>query len=138
MEGSLDIAICGSLNYIYMTTLHGGLKWETIFQIVNNSAFIVLASAVGLFPIWAMYFYCKNFDKWEDEEWEEKYGAALEGVKKDKRSALAYPMIFMIRRFALVIIVTIARHRLFVQIPTMVLFSTIQVGYLASFRPSEE
>ena len=43
----------------------------------------------------------------------------------------------MIRRFALVFVIIVGREHLFAQISIMILFSTLQVGYLASFKPSE-
>ena len=105
MEGGLDIFLCAALNYIYLMHSAGGLQWENTFDIVNNVALIALAFVTLLFPGWAMWFYCKNFEKWGDEEFEEKYGAAYEGLRTDKRSALGYPMIFMLRRFALMVVV---------------------------------
>ena len=138
MEGSLDIAICGSLNYIFIKKESGGLQWDTSFQVVNNLALIVLGIAVAAFPIWMMWFYCRNFKNWEDEEFEERYGAAFEGLKKDRRSAMGYPLIFMLRRFALVFVVTVGAKYLFLQLIVMVLSSVIQVAYLTTFQPSEE
>mmetsp|Transcript_6846 Transcript_6846/g.9417 ORF Transcript_6846/g.9417 Transcript_6846/m.9417 type:complete len:86 (-) Transcript_6846:1131-1388(-) len=84
-----------------------------MFEIVNNVTFILLSVSVILFPLWAICFYCKKFKKWQDKDFEEKYGAALEGLKKDSRTALGYPIIFMLRRFALVITVTLGTNYLF-------------------------
>ena len=133
IEGCLDISICASLNYIYIQTSHLGLQWDTTFQIVNSAALIILAAAVFIFPFWMLYFYCKNFSKWEDEHFEEKYGQAFEGLKKTQRSSIVYPVVFILRRFALVVIVTLGRDHLFIQIITMVTFSAIQVYYLTSY-----
>ena len=47
-------------------------------------------------------------------------------------------MIFMIRRFALVIVVTIGRFHLWLQMTTMVVSSVIQVAYLTNWQPSAE
>ena len=38
--------------------------WDTTFQVVNNVALIVMAVAITVLPIWIIYFYCKNFEKW--------------------------------------------------------------------------
>ena len=108
---------------------------------MNNVALIVMAVVIVILPPWIIYFYCKNFDKWRDEEFEEKYGATFEGLRKDRRSTLAYPVIFMLRRFALVIVVVIKNEEneghLFLQLAVMILFSTMQVAYLSTFNPSE-
>ena len=36
--------------------------------------------AVGL-PIWVIIFFLRNIHRWEDEEFEEKHGAVLEGTR---------------------------------------------------------
>lgn len=114
MEGCIDIAICAVLNLkIRMLDSEDGLRWDTTFYCLNNAALFVLLFAVAAFPIWALWFYCKNFDKWEDETFEERYGAAYEGLKKDRRATLAYPLIFMLRRFALVLTVIQFKEHLF-------------------------
>lgn len=113
MEGAIDIAICAVLNLTYSFEEADGLRWDTTFYCVNNAALFVLLFAVAFFPIWALFFYCKNFDKWEDETFEERYGAAYEGLRKDRRASLAYPLIFMLRRFALVMSVILTEKDLF-------------------------
>jgi len=75
--------------------------------IVNSLSLIILSPFVFSFPIWATFFYCNKFKKWEDESFQEKYGAALEGMRLDRRSSFGYVLIFMLRRFALVLIVTV-------------------------------
>lgn len=55
-----------------------------------------------------------------------------------KRSALAYSTIFMTRRLALILIVTVFREHLFIQINTMFLFSAVQVFYLTTYLPMKE
>ena len=71
-----------------------------------------MAAAIAILPIWITYFYCKNFEKLDDAEFEEKYGATYEGLRTDSRAILAYPVIFMMRRFALVFVITVARDHL--------------------------
>ena len=82
------------------------MQWNTTFEVVNYVTMIVMGIAVCLLPPWILLFYCKNFNKWNDEDFSEKYGAIFEGIRKDKTSVLAYPIIFILRRFALVVIVT--------------------------------
>ena len=91
-----------------------------------------------VFPSFVLWFYCKNFSKWEQEQFQERYGAVLEGLRLDKRSSLGYAMIFMFRRFALVLIVIVFSKQLVVQVTVMVLCSSIQIGYLMSYKPIEE
>ena len=113
MEGCLDIAICSALN-IMKGVEDGGLDWSDRFHIVNNVALIVLTLAVAAFPIWILYFYCTRFALWGDERFEHKYGALFEGLKTDQRSSMVYPLIFLIRRFALVVIATVTKEIVFI------------------------
>ena len=46
-------------------------------------------------------------------------------------------MLFMLRRFALVLVVTRLGEFLFAQILILVFFSVIQVAYLTTFKPNE-
>ena len=47
-------------------------------------------------------------------------------------------MLFILRRFALVLVVTSLSKFLFAQISILVFFSTIQVAYLTTFKPNED
>ena len=132
LEGALDIAMCAALNFLYVEE---GIAWDSTFQVVNSVTLIVLVSAIFIFPVLAIIFYCKNFEKWDEEDFEAKYGAVYEGLNTKRRSSLAYPMIFMGRRFVLVLLVTVVRDSLPIQVVTMVGFSVIQVAYLTTYRP---
>mmetsp|Transcript_38853 Transcript_38853/g.50866 ORF Transcript_38853/g.50866 Transcript_38853/m.50866 type:complete len:257 (-) Transcript_38853:602-1372(-) len=138
LESCLDIAICASLNATYLRENDAEMLWDTSFHVINNISLICLSLTIVLLPIWVLVFYCRNFKKWQNDGFEEKYGAIFEGLRTDRRSSLGYPMIFILRRFALVLVVTVGRDHLFAQMSLMVCFSTAQVGYLATYKPSEE
>ena len=106
------------------------MLWDSPFYVVNNITLIVLGIAVIMFPAWVLIFYCRNFAKWEDEGFENKYGAVFEGLRKDRRSSLAYPVIFILRRMLLVFISTVTKEHFFIQLFAMVLISMSQVAYL--------
>mmetsp|Transcript_8669 Transcript_8669/g.10695 ORF Transcript_8669/g.10695 Transcript_8669/m.10695 type:complete len:406 (-) Transcript_8669:168-1385(-) len=138
LEGCLDIGLCAALNILYLQEPGVYMEWETLFDVVNNVTLFLLSVAIIILPFWILWFYCNNFSKWRDEHFEEKYGAVFEGLKKDQRSSLGYPIIFTLRRFALVLVVTIGRNSLVVQICVMLFFSTTQVAYLTTYSPSED
>ena len=124
LEGCLDISICATLN-ILKGVEDDGLDWSDKFFIVNNVSLIVLSLAIVAFPVWVLIFYCTRFDQWMDEKFEHRYGAIFEGLHADQRSSLAYPFIFVIRRFALVIIAVVTKEILWIQLTTMLLFSIL-------------
>ena len=138
MEACLDIAICFGIEYRYGLDGQVDLESSTLFYTVNTIVKVLLVSAVVIFPVLAIVLYLRKFDKWQDEAFEERYGATLEGLRKDKKGSIFYPFLFMIRRllFAVVAIVTI--EHLFVQTITLVTLSIIMVGYLSEIQPFDE
>jgi len=138
LEGYLEILTCATINWLYIRGTENGWEWGSTFFVINNVTLILLSIAIVVLPIWTVAFFCKNFAKWQDEEFAEKYGAAVEGLDLRHRSILAYPFIFMVRRCALILVVVIWREHLFVQIEAMVIFSVLQVAYLTTYRPFEE
>ena len=125
LEGCLDIVLCAALNVIYIQENDIGYEFHTVFHATNTITLFALGLVIVVLPIWTLWFYCRNFKNWEDEHFEEKYGAVFEGLKKEQRIVLAYPMIFMTRRFFLVLIVTVFRNSMVVQLSVMLLYSTI-------------
>ena len=134
LEGCLDISICAMLNFVSKD----GLKWESGMHLVNNIFLIFLSVIVIAFPIWVFWFYCKRFAKWEDKKFQSHYGAIFEGLKTNQKSSLAYPMIFLIRRFILIFVAKVTQTHFFVQLSSTVIVSFIQVSYLVAFQPFEE
>ena len=64
LESCLDISICASLNYIYSSAAEDSIRWDTMFQVLNNVTLIVLVVTIAVLPPWIIYFYCKYFKKW--------------------------------------------------------------------------
>ena len=110
MEACLEISICIMLQFHY-SDRYGDpiLQFDTWFHIVNSVTFIIFGAAIGLFLPFIAIFYVKKFNQWEDETFEVRYGAVFEGLRKDRMSAIGYPILFILRRilFALVTILCI-------------------------------
>ena len=123
LEGCLDIVICAVLNFVNDMDSEDGMMWDSIFLKINNVSLIVLGIAVAIFPLWVLIFYCKNFARWNDENFESKYGAVFEGLRTDRRSALAYPIIFLTRRSVFITIAYVTQKMYVVQLGTMTIIS---------------
>jgi len=64
---------------------------------------MVLTVVVVLLPFFILYFYCKNFEKLGDEKFAGNFGSVYEGLHL-KRSALFYPIFFIVRRASLALV----------------------------------
>ena len=107
MEALLDIFITGTVNLILFYELDD-IPMNGSFDILNTISMFLLYPLAGLFPFFVLGFYLYNFVNWGDENFEARYGTVLEGLRKDRRSSLLYPLTFSIRRilFTIVAIVT--------------------------------
>ena len=84
-----------------------------MFNSVNSVTLILLGSAVCLLPFGLGLFYYRRFSEWENETFENRYGAFLEGLKKDKKSSLAYPVMFVSNRIFFSVIAIILSEYFF-------------------------
>ena len=137
MEASLDIAISGSINLIVMIE-KGEVPMDTAFQIINSVALFVLYTATLAFPVFVLAFYALKFAKWEDEDFDSKYGTIFEGLRRNQRSSLLYPFFFAFRRVLLTLVIVLAADLLFLQLFSQLFTLSIQIWYLATYEPFEE
>ena len=114
MEAFLDISISGTIN-VFGLLASGEIPFDTTFNIINSVMLIVLYPICFIFPFAIVVFYLCHFAKWEDEEFENKYGAVFEGLRKGQRSSLLYPFVFSFRRALLVTVAIILSEHFFVQ-----------------------
>ena len=106
IEFCLDIAISIILQLHY-ADLNGGLFGSSEpFYLTNTIFTLILGPAAILFIIVMSFFYIRQFKNWGDPEFDDKYGAVFEGLRKDTKLSLLYPAIFISRRvlFAIVAI----------------------------------
>jgi hypothetical protein len=83
-------------------------------------------------------FYLKNFDKWESEEFDEIYGAPLEGLNKSKKSSLFFPVYFVIRRVSFCMTTFFLFDYVIIQLIVHYVLTMISIVYLTNFYPHEE
>lgn len=90
----MELSFCCFLNLYY------GAYEGTWAMKLNYCVSWFFAAALGLSPFLIIGFYNWHFKKLGDEEFEEKWGAPYEGLKKDSRWSLLYPVTFVLRRVA--------------------------------------
>jgi hypothetical protein len=76
LEGALDIAFAAYINLVY-----GEFNIHLFGSWVNYVSAYILGGAVILLPVWILWFYLRNYEHLENEEFAEKYGAVYEGLK---------------------------------------------------------
>lgn len=103
LEAALDfsIAMLINLNAIYELNSRGNTDWwlpHLPFFWLNylTVGFAALALFVG--PIFLLIFYTCRYKSWTDDKFEQRFGAVLDGLRKDTRMSIFYPAFFMIRR----------------------------------------
>ena len=77
---------------------------------------VILAIAMAFFVPFCIIFYLCRFRTWGDEKFENRYGTIFDGLRKDKKSSLLYPLIHFIRRFVFVFVAIFAIDKVFVQV----------------------
>lgn len=137
MEAFLDISIGGTLN-LMLAFRNGDMPWSSLFHVINSITLIVLFSAAAVFPVFICVFYCRSFARWNDPDFDQKYGAVFEGLRKDRRSSLLYPLIFSVRRILLTLLAFFFSHDFFIQVNLMNLLTSIQLIYLIHCKPFED
>jgi hypothetical protein len=103
MEASLDLAI----TTLYNVSIFGGLyedgnwdwwKPELPFFWMNSITTVASSLTLFLLPPFILIYYLRKFERWEDDKFENSMGSVLDGLSKDKKFVIFYPVFFMIRR----------------------------------------
>jgi hypothetical protein len=134
LEGALEIAFCVYINFKY-----GDYKSHVFGSIFNMLSAGVFGLCLVILPFWIIYFYIfKHFEDLEDEEFEKKYGAVYEGLRRDKKSVLFYPVYFVVRRVLFMVICFVLMQHVILQLGALVLSTLISAVYILHFQPFEE
>ena len=77
MEGYIDMILAGALNLrkASVGAVNAGVAYSLAFSVI----FCIILTVL---PIWVGIFYWRRRDLWADEEFDEKWGAPLEGLEK--------------------------------------------------------
>lgn len=138
LEAALDLSISITLQ-IYYSDLNGGLFGSSeVFYVMNSILTILLGPMVIIAAVFLTVFYIKTFHRWNDEDYDERYGAIFDGLRKDTKLALLYPIIFILRRILFSIVAIYSLDELIIQVACLFVFSTISVLYLIIVKPFEE
>ena len=125
LEAGLDISISIALQ-VYYSDLNGGLFNSTdAFFALNSVMTVILGPVVILAIVCYGIFYLCTFSQWSDESYDDRFGAVFEGLRKDTRLSLLYPLIFLVRRALFSVVAIFTQELLILQIACLFFFSTV-------------
>ena len=134
MEACLDICISFFLQ-VYFTEYNGGLFPDNgnAFLTVNSVAAILMTAAVVIIIALLFTFYYRNFSKWGEDKFDARFGAVFDGLRKDSKTAMFYPLIFILRRLIFALTSILLMDFFFWQVLQLLVFSTLAIAYLLAF-----
>jgi hypothetical protein len=83
-------------------------------------------------------FYLRYYDDWENEEFDKKYGAPLDGLKKNQKSSLIYPVYFVVRRSLFCLMTLVFYNYVIFQLFFHLILTMASIIYLITCVPQEE
>jgi hypothetical protein len=88
-------------------------------------------------PCFILIFYCKNFHKFEDEDFIEKWGAVYEGLEY-MRASLVVNIIFILRRMLFAYTCIKLYEQLWLQISLSMVVTTLAACFHVHYKPYED
>ena len=113
VEGALDICVCIAFQFEF-SEYNGGLNFNSAFEGINTVMTVIMLIAMSLFLPFCIIFYLCKFRTWGDPKFENQYGTIFDGLRKDKKSSLLYPLMHFIRRFSFTTVAILATDQVFV------------------------
>jgi len=101
MEAAIELIICTVLNVRYGKFLNGAPWGATL----NTFLAYFYTGVCFASPIVIYLFYSRNFKKLGEVRFHDRWGAIYEGLSPTKRTAIWFPVIFVIKRMLFVAIV---------------------------------
>ena len=134
LEAALEISFCAYFNFYY-----GEFKIRIFGSWFNYVSMGIMTSCLVLLPFFILDFYlATNFYKIDSEDFEAKYGSVYEGLKKDKKLSLIYPVYFIIRRMLFMCISMFMYKCVIIQILLMLLITMVEIIYIIEVQPFDE
>ena len=133
IEGVLEFAFAAAINIKYgKHDLHILGSW------VNYLFAIVFLIVLVVLPVFVILFYWYWFEKLDDEEFEKKYGAAYEGLKKDDTFSFVYMSFFIVRRIIFMVISLFLYQHVQLQLALMVVLTLFAACIVLHLKPFDE
>lgn len=126
--------------FSFILTIRYG-EWSGFGGSLNMVVAYLLAGLTLPLPFFFLYFYNRNYDIMNNEdediaeEFEEKWGAPMEGLHLDKKWSVVHPFIFISRRILFAVIVYWLFKYVIVQLALQLIITTLSYAYLTHFEP---
>ena len=120
IEGALELSFSAFINLKY-----GVCSFKILGSWVNYFYSIFLTATLILMPVVVLLFYCLNFKKLEEKDFEEKFGTVYEGLNASKRSSLFFTVIFLLRRITFSLVSLLLYDYVIIQIILVIVTNLI-------------
>lgn len=117
---------------------YGKFYKERIGSVLDWVVCLLYTGSIFLIPFFMVAFYLYRFKDWQNEEFDAKFGAPLDGLKKERKSSLIFPVYFVIRRVSFALVSITLFNHVILQLAIHWAMSTFAFGYLATFMPYED
>ena len=134
METYLDFALLALLNV-------KELDWDLDFWSVRLSNYLAIIVTVltCTLPVFFLFFYAYKLKKWEDEKFQRKYGALLEGTDQERETSqwvvILVPLSFFVRRMTMSLVLVFWHDFLWGQLALQLYLSIFILIFIGWTRP---
>jgi hypothetical protein len=132
MEESLE-----TLYSVALTFKYSQFNTNAFGSVIDYILSIILTFAILCLPFFMIIFYLKYYAEWGSEEFDNKYGAPLDGLKKNQKSSLVYPVYFIIRRSMFCVVTLVLFDYVILQLLCHFILTLISITYLITFVPQQ-
>ena len=116
---------------------YGVKNKQNPWTIVDFTIGIIISIFLFSFPGFILCFYTKYYDKRKDEEFKEKFGAAMEGFDPNYES-ICYSAFFVFKRFAFILISLFLYKYPLIQLPVLLILTIFDIAYIYTYSPYDE
>lgn len=113
LEAALDIIMCILLQFYYSDHNGGLFASSGTFDILNSLLTVIFGPLIVILIVTLAYFYFKNFSRWSDTDFINKFGTIFQGLRTDTKLVLFYTVIFLGRRAAFCVVAIFFQDYLF-------------------------
>lgn len=133
IEGYLELIFS-----VYFNLKYSNCDFKFFGSWVNYFSAVIFAGILVIAPFFIAVFYYRNFHRFEDEEFTEKYGSVYEGLKINSRTVILFSIYFLIRRGLFMAVSILLYSKVILQLGAAIFITLMSGCYILHFKPFED